>query len=91
MRYFFDIADQKRDPDNLWVDLPNVESARLEAVRFAGELLRCDPEKLWNSGEWRVEMTDTEGMLLCTVITLAIQAPATKPQGGIDRVNEKQI
>jgi len=74
-RYHFHLADGGRDPDNEGVELADIQAARLAAVQFAGDLLRDSPQELWEKGTWRVEVTDERNILLCTVVTLAIDAP----------------
>jgi hypothetical protein len=74
-RYHFHSADGDRDYDRVGSDLPDEAAARLEAVRYAGEVLRWNAAELWERGQWRVEVTDDAGALLFTVITLAVDAP----------------
>ncbi|WP_420822376.1 DUF6894 family protein [Sphingomonas ginkgonis] len=50
-------------------------AAQIAAVAFAGETLKHSPESLWKKGQWRVEVTNQQGALLFTVITLAVDAP----------------
>ena len=72
MRYFFNLAGAVYDPDVEGVELPDIVSARLEAVRFsAGELLNR-PEIIWKGEEFRVEVTDDKQLVLFTVITLGV-------------------
>lgn len=75
MHYHFHSADGGRDLDALGIDLPDDAQARRQAVAYAGEVLRHDPDKLWDQGHWRVEVTNEDGRLLFTVITLAVDAP----------------
>lgn len=74
-RYHFHSADGRRWSDEEGSELASDEAARVEAVRFAGEMLRGNPTELWRHGQWRVEVTDEENVLLFTIITLAIDAP----------------
>jgi hypothetical protein len=74
-RYFFHCADGVRIPDDVGTVLPNVAAAHLEAIAFAGETLRDQPQELWNKGSWRVEVTNEVKRLLFTVVTFAIEAP----------------
>lgn len=74
-RYHFDSVDGRRDADPDGIDLPNDHAARSMAVRYAGEVLVSDPATLWRRGQWRVEVTDDDGVLLFTLVTLAIDAP----------------
>lgn len=88
-RYFFHLADGHRDFDEAGTELENDQAAQLAAVQFAGELLRHQPIELWQKGQWRVEVTDETGVLLFTIITLAIDAPTPKQQGGLRRFDDK--
>lgn len=75
-RFFFSLANGGREPDDTGVDLPDVAAARIEAVAYAGELLKSNPRQLWKQGQWRVEVTNAERALLCTVVILAFDSPA---------------
>jgi hypothetical protein len=66
------------DPDHDGVDLSTFSDARIEAVRFAGELLREKPQLVWMGEEVRVEVTDEERLLLFTVIAAGVDAPAAR-------------
>jgi hypothetical protein len=75
-RYFFNEfnGEYKLDDEGLEFDSP--EKARLEAVRYAGEAMRDQPELAWNGDEFRVEVTDKNQLVLFTVIVLGVVAPA---------------
>ena len=73
-RYFFNTADGGRDLDQDGTDLPDHSSARVQAVQFAGMALSDEPTFLLDGGEFRVEVTDQEGVLLFSVIMLAVDA-----------------
>ncbi len=73
--YHFHHADGKRDYDREGIELPDDRTARLEAMRYAGSVLKDDPAAIWDHGTWRVEVTDDSNVLLFTVITIALDAP----------------
>lgn len=73
--YHFHSADGERDVDSEGLELPGLAEARDQAIRFSGSVLKDNPAHLWESGHWRVEVTDDNNALLFTVITLAIDAP----------------
>ena len=79
--YHFHCVDGARIPDEEGISLPNDQAAQLEAVRFSGEVLQSEPALIWEKGQWRVEVTDEDGMLLWTVITLAVDAPRPSDVG----------
>ena len=74
-RYHFNCANGSREPDPDGVELADSEAAHAYAMKFAGEVLKSEPQLVWSHGQWRVEVTDDDGVLLFTVITLAIDAP----------------
>jgi hypothetical protein len=75
-RYFFNEFDGQYKTDDRGLDLPTLEKARLEAVRYAGEAMRDQPELAWKGEEFRVEVTDEKQLVLFTVIVIGVDAPA---------------
>jgi hypothetical protein len=74
MRYFFNIAGAVQDPDDDGYELASTSDARIEAVRAASEYLRDRPEIVWLGDEFRVEVTDSEGVLQFTFIAVGVDA-----------------
>jgi hypothetical protein len=66
-RYFFHMHDDCFSRDKDGIELPHIESAREEALRTAGGILRDGPLGLENGGEWKMEVTDATGGVLFTV------------------------
>jgi hypothetical protein len=75
-QYFFNEFDGQYKVDDRGLELPTLEEARLEAVRYAGEAMRDQPELAWKGEEFRVEVTDEKELVLFTVIVVGIVAPA---------------
>ena len=80
-RYFFHRTDGGFDPDTEGTELPDMEVARVEAVRYAAGTMRDRPDYVWDGKDFRIEMTDEAGILLCTVVVLGIDAPAMRGSG----------
>jgi hypothetical protein len=76
-RYFFNRSDGYFERDLDGTELKDVHAARIEAVTFAGASLKEDPSKVWAGQDFRVEVTDANGLILFTVIVLAINSPST--------------
>ena len=76
MRYFFNLAGAVHDPDDQGQELPSLSAARIEAARFAGQYLRDRPEAAWAGEEFRVEVTNGDGLTLFTFIAFGVDAPA---------------
>jgi hypothetical protein len=70
-RYFFDIADGDVFPDLQGSDWPDLAAARIEAVRYAAEVLKEMPERFWNTEEWVMTVRDERRT---PVFTLAFTA-----------------
>jgi hypothetical protein len=75
-RYYFHTADGSRDRDEVGTELDGHVAAKVEAIKFAGLCLADDPAALFDSHGFRVEVTDADGSLLFTVMTMAVDAPA---------------
>ena len=77
-RYFFHRADGEFDPDDTGTELPDLTAARTAAIRFAAESVKDSPGRVQPSHAFRVEVSDDAGMLLCTIVVLELDAPATR-------------
>jgi len=75
-RFFFNLIGSSADNDDTGVELAGVASARVEAVRYAGQVIRDRPSMVWTSPDVRVEVTDSGRRLLSTIIIMGIDAPA---------------
>lgn len=64
MRYFFDFSGASEWSDTEGVDLPDLETARLQGARACAEWLRDHAEHLLVQGELRVAIRDKTGKVL---------------------------
>ena len=76
MRYFFNEMDGEYRPDYEGQEIATLKEARLEAVRYAGEVMRDHPTLVWTGQDFRIEVTDADQLLLFTVIIVGVNAPA---------------
>jgi hypothetical protein len=74
-RYFFHVSDSIVIPDLDGVELADDAAARVEAVTAAGAMLHDHAGEFWNSGEWRVTVTDAARVVLFTICCQALAAP----------------
>ena len=70
-RYFFDIKDGQDFPDLQGSEWKDLAEARIEAVRYAAEVLREMPERFWNAELWTLSVSDQNRKLLFTLKFLA--------------------
>lgn len=75
-RYFFDVVEDGHKVDVIGADYATPEIARTEAVCFAAEILKNEPERVWKGAELRIEATDEWGTVLFTVIIVGVDAEA---------------
>lgn len=75
-RYFFHVCDGGSYEDLQGTELPNLEAARKEAVRFSGALLIDHSTEFWNTGQWQMRVTDDANLTLFQLTFYATDAPA---------------
>ena len=77
-RYFFHVHDGKNIKDVEGVVLPDCQSARVEAVRLSGAILKDEARTIASGGDWHIEVTDESGLILFQMTFLMIDAPAVE-------------
>jgi hypothetical protein len=60
-RYFFHSRDGISHQDLTGIDLPDLDSAGVEALRYMSELLRDESEEVWRNGELQLAIADEGG------------------------------
>jgi hypothetical protein len=73
-RYFFHLRDGQSYPDEDGVELPDDAEACQQAVVAAGEALRDNRGKFWNSGDWFMEVVDETGAPICALRFSGVRA-----------------
>jgi len=76
-RYHFNVHDGTDLPDVEGTELPSLDHARREAVRYSGCLLRDHADAFWTGEEWRMDVTDERGLILFSLMFVATNAPST--------------
>jgi hypothetical protein len=76
MRFYFHLAGAVQNPDNEGIELASISEARTMAVQSAAELIRDRPHVVWAGEEVRLEVTDSNQLLLFTVIVFGVDAAA---------------
>lgn len=62
------------------VDFPDVDAAKDHAVLFAGGMLAEIDGAFWQDSEWRLDVADEFGLILCSIIVLGLTSVAGQPQ-----------
>jgi hypothetical protein len=77
----FHVQKNTQDLYQASVDLPDLASARVEAVRVMGEQLKFEPEDLLKDEDWQVDVADNRGLILFTVFSSAVDSAAATVSG----------
>jgi len=77
-RYYFHITDGQRFDDLQGTELPDLASARMEALRFASGLLADAKPNFWTGEEWTMRVTDDADLTLFTLMFVATNSAASK-------------
>jgi len=83
-RFYFNVYDGKSSLDVQGFELPNWEAARIEAIRLAGEILRDEADYIARHEDWRIEVTDSTGLILFWM-AFAMLTPAAMRDGTFDQ------
>ena len=77
--YHFATIDGGRDEDPEGSECASDAAARIEAIRYAGAVMNHEPDVLWDGRQFRVEVTDDDGLLLFTILMLAVDGAGRRP------------
>ena len=67
--------------ETLDVERDDHTGLRVELARFVGELLKDHAHLIWVDEDWRVDVTDDDGLILYVMHISASQAPAATKAG----------
>ncbi|WP_085810968.1 DUF6894 family protein [Sphingomonas sp. TZW2008] len=78
-RFFFHVRDSETYIDVQGTVLPDLRTARREAVRFAGALLTDNPDTFWQGAEWTMRVTDEADLTLFELTFFATEGASSVP------------
>jgi len=71
-RFFFQINGS---PHDVGMDLPDIATAKCEAVRYAGRLICEEADRFWDKADFTMTVTDEGGLVLFSMILSGVDAP----------------
>ena len=94
--FYFHVHDGEDLPDDEGIDLADVDSARLAAIKLCGFLLRDDAKRFAPGQDWHMEVTDGTGLTLIRLNFAVMQStsaelplrPSTNPHGDPGRQHD---
>ncbi|TPI12462.1 hypothetical protein FJW06_17030 [Mesorhizobium sp. B4-1-3] len=97
-RFYFHVDNGTFTPDPDGVDLPDLDAARVEAVRAAGEMINDNKQSFWqHMTPWIMNVTDDANRLLFTLQFAAkipsgdaLYIPRTQDNPGSARESKSQ-
>lgn len=70
-RYFFNIEDHVREPDDDGTELADTSEARLQAIVFLAAVLRDEPYRVWDGSNFSVKVVNERGEAVVDVTVRA--------------------
>ena len=71
-KYLFQVAGGNHVLDVDGRELPNASAARVEGIRFAGEILKDMPTLLYETADVKIDVTDESGQVLFKVLVTTL-------------------
>lgn len=75
-RFHFNVFDGISAIDHDGQELPGWEAARLEAIRVSGEIIKNEAQRVALGEDWRMEVTDANGLVLFRLDFSVMASPA---------------
>lgn len=75
-RYYFHTESGDQSLDDEGMDLPSHQTARVEAARLLGEMLKDNAHEFWAKKSLKLIVTDESGLILFALDLSAVEAPA---------------
>ncbi|MCJ2008009.1 DUF6894 family protein [Methylobacterium sp. J-092] len=63
-RYYFNVHDDGNSLNDDGIEFADKRAAGIEALRYAGELIKAKAEQLLGGNPWYMEVTDERGLLV---------------------------
>lgn len=76
--FHFNISDGALEPDLRGTELPDLQTARREAIRLLGEVLRDNADVFWREGRLTLTVTDAKGLALVALETFSVEASSVR-------------
>jgi hypothetical protein len=75
--YHIALRTESHVREALEVEKDDLTALRVELARFVGELLRDHPNQIWEDEDWRMDVTDADGLILYVMQISATDSAAT--------------
>jgi hypothetical protein len=86
-RFYFHIFDGRDLRDDEGIELSHFQEARVEAIRYAGEILKDDAHRIALGEDWSMDVTDDTGLILFRFHLSTVTASAILPSSEAKRTS----
>jgi hypothetical protein len=76
--YNINIRTASHISDTVKVEKENLKDLRIEMAKFVGEMLKSHADLIWQDQDWRIDVTDSCGLILYHLDISASDTAATK-------------
>jgi hypothetical protein len=77
-KFNIELRTESHVSETLVVEMDDLTALRVEVARFVGEMLREHANEIWADEDWRIDVTDHNGLILYIMQIQAMCAPVTK-------------
>ncbi|WP_118858345.1 DUF6894 family protein [Sphingomonas mesophila] len=77
-KYHIALRTESIVSETLDVERANLTELRIEVAQFVGQLLSDHANEIWVDEDWRVDVTNVDGLILYVMHISAFEAPAAK-------------
>lgn len=78
-QYNIELRNAERVWETFEVEHDDITALRVEVSAFVGEMLRDHASKIWADQEWRVDVTDANGLIMFVLHLFVTDSPALNP------------
>lgn len=75
--YQINVRTESRIAESVKVETADLTALRVELARFVGDLLKAHAEMIWVDEDWRVDVSDADGLILYVLHIAASDTAAT--------------
>lgn len=81
-KYFFQVSGGNHVLDREGSELPNAKAARIQGIKFAGEILKDMPTVLYERADLKIDVTNEDGQVLFKVLVTTFSDGETSSGSG---------
>jgi hypothetical protein len=77
-KYNIELRTESHVSETVTLEMEDLTALRVDIARFVGQMLSDHAKQIWVDEDWRVDVTDDQGLILYVMQIQAMCAPVTK-------------